>query len=184
MNEEIVKINKKQTKILLNMITTDNNEYGLIFKLCYIYGRLISEVYQVNSDMIDFEKNTINFKINDNYVEFNIHHSVKEDLKLQVKEHNGFIFHHIGLSNFDKFNKHLNYYLKKYDELYGVHISPRDFKKLRGQHLLCDGVDVNSITGLYCNGDNSATKRLIEYNNLLNLKEYSVNEILIMFTEV
>ena len=184
MSNEIVKINKKQTKNLLQKISDDNVEYGLIFKLCYVYGRLISEVYQVNSEMINFEKNKLNFKINNDYVEFDIHHSVKNELMLQVKEHNGFIFQHIGLSNFDKFNKHLNYYLKKFDDYYGVHISPRDFKKLRGQHLICDGVDVSSVSLLYCNGDNSATKRLIEYNELLDLKEYSIQEMLIMFTDI
>ena len=177
-----VKISKEKMKLLLDKISEDNFEYGLIFKLCYIYGRLISEVYDVHEDDIDFEKNKIRFNINGEDMDFPLHNAVYDDLKRQCDETRGFLFHHL-YDDFDKFVRNMNYQLRRYDAYCGVHISPRDFKKLRGQHLLLDGLDVKCITDLYCNYDNSATKRLIRYNDMLHLNDdVSVSDILTDYT--
>ena len=164
----MIKLSEEKTYDLLNRISEDNWEYGLIFKLCYVYGRLVSEVYILHRDDVSFADNKITFTINDSRVDYPLHSSVKSDLNRQVEETSNYLFRHIGES-INNFSSRLNYFLKKYDDEFKVRVSPRDFKKLRGQHLLLNGVNVKSITRLYHGTDNSATKRLIEYDSLVGL---------------
>lgn len=178
----MIKLNKEELKMLLETISEDNLEYGLIFKLCYVYGRLVSEVYLLRGEDVDFKENKITFTINNTKVDYSLYSSVRNDLKVQVDETSNYLFQHIG-KDINIFSTKLNYFLKKYDDLFNVHVSPRDFKKLRGQHLLLDGVNVKSITMLYYSKDNSATKRLIEYDELLGLvNDDGVDMILDDFT--
>ena len=164
----MIKLSKTEVKELFEVISEDNLEYGLIFKLCYVYGRLVSEVYSLHRDDVDFKENKISFRINNTMVDYPLHSSVYDDLKVQVDETSDYLFQHIG-KDINNFSSKLNYFLKKYDQDYGVHVSPREFKKLRGQHLLLDGVKVNSISRLYYSKDNSATRRLIDYDELVGL---------------
>lgn len=181
---KVVKISKEKTKLLLNMISEDNFEYGLIFKLCYIYGRQISEVYNLHSSDVNFDVDKISFKINNEYVKYNIHDSVRDDLLEYCNGLDGYLFTDISL-NFDNFISRLNYYLKKYDDYCGVHISPRDFKKLRGQHLITDGVSVSMVQVLYHGADITSTKRFLNYNGLLGINDVeSLDMVFSDYTDV
>ena len=165
-----MKLSKEKTYDLLDKISEDNEEYGLVFKLCYVYGRLISEIYSLDNADVDFDEDKITFTINNVRVDYPLHSSVKIDLKRQVNETSNYLFQHIAVG-LDNFASRLNYYLKKWDSYCGVHITPRDFKRLRGQHLVLDGVPIGLVQELFRGRNISSTKRFIGYEDLLDIKD-------------
>lgn len=49
MKNKIIKLTKTEVNELLKQISIDEPKYGLILKLQYIYGRNISEVYNLKN---------------------------------------------------------------------------------------------------------------------------------------
>ena len=167
----VVKIDKLKIKYIINYSLKDNFDYGLVYELMYIYGKRVSEVYNLHSSDIDLNNKSITFKIDNAYVEYPLLANVEEHLTEHLNNHSeGYLFKHIAL-DMDNFASKLNYYLKRFDDYCNVHITPRDFKRLRGQHLILDGVSVNIVQSLFCGKDICSTKRFLNYNGLIGVNE-------------
>ena len=169
-----MRLTKGETNELLNKISEDNKVYGLIFKLIYIYGKEGMLVLSLKWNDIDFNNNTIKFKGH----KFPLSRFVKTDL--ETLDHTGeYVFMGDGEDlkyNIDVFRKKLRYYMantvKKLDVTHKVKhvaLSITDLRRLRGQHLLLDGVGIDLIMDLYLQMDGTSTqfKRYLEYDELM-----------------
>ena len=171
-----MRLTKSETNELLKCVCEDNQLYGLIFKLIYIYGKEGMSVLSLQWEDIDFDNNTIWFKES----EFPLSHYVKLDLLelYDISECN-YVFLDVGVdvdNGIDVLRKRLRYYLhnrvKKLDvshKIKHISLSITDLRRLRGQHLLLDGVGLDLIMDLYIQQDGTSTqfKRYLEYDDLM-----------------
>ena len=185
MDRKIIKLSKTELNELLKRITEDNEEYGLALKLTYIYGRSIGEVSNLQKK--DITGTEITFKINDEYKTYLLHPTIQSELEKQIEllTDEDYVF-----SNHKKLKDNLNYTLYRKTEntrelqyLYGLKLTTKDFRILRGQHLFQDGVSVKTVNELYCNKSLDSTKKLIKYYDLLN-QDKSINTILEDYTDI
>ena len=170
----------KKTEInqLFKLLTEENPEYALIYKLIYIYARQTKELLQLQKQDINIKKNTITFKINNKEVIFpiatDIHDEILEKIKpLKQKE---YIFIDdkkeidkltSNLNNFlnrrlMKFNRHYNFDCNK--------LSLTELRKLRGQHLFLDGVNLITIQKVLQHKNITNLKDFLDYDNIINIK--------------
>ena len=176
-----VKLSRKELNELLYYISKDNQVYGLVFKMMYIYGRSVGEILKLRVKDVDLKHNALDFILPVNRSKsFMIHDSVKTDL-LTVIEDKGkedLLFFEdkqsVNLKTVNNMSKKLNYYLSNIiKELNGSVLKWHcpvvvcgDFKKFRGQHLFLDGVGLSIINDLYCNQNMQSTRDMIDYNSL------------------
>ena len=179
-----MRLTKGEINELLLRISEDNFQYGIIFKLIYIYGKEGKPVITLKWRDIDFDKNTIRFK---NKL-FPLHSQVKEDLLVLQDETLGGMDDYLflddgldgdGLENcIDILRKKLRYYLgntvKGLDVCLRIKrnsLSISDLRRLRGQHLLFDGVPLSVVMELFLqsNGTVNQFKRFLEYDDVFRL---------------
>lgn len=191
-----VKVDKEKLNLLLKFIHEDNITYGLILKLVYIYGRNIGEVLNLQVKDIDLKHNTIDFKLPTEEVSFMIHNEIKDELVNIISNFTSdeyiFLGDFNGVNNTkkintfsNKINRYLHDFISKVNRDYGLNYSyPNlictDFKRLRGQHLFMDGVELSIINNLYKIHNNQTLKKLINFEELNNLK-YPCRNIDILF---
>lgn len=169
---KIIKLNKQQTNETLKVIGEEEPRYGLALTIQYIYGRNISEVYNLQTTDIDKEEETITFIMNNNKITHKIHPQIKQELYKLVDETTGYIFQE-GKRPLTTFKDGINYYLHKktgrlntLTYLDGLRLTTKEFKRLRGQHLYQDGVPIKTIHELYNNTNMEGTKKTIRYHEL------------------
>ena len=175
----MIRLTKGETNELLNNISEDKQVYGLIFKLIYIYGKEGMTVLSLKWEQIDFKNNLIWFK-NRSYplVSF-----VRDDLvELSEQGTDGYVFLDVDVgedisNSVDILRKKLRYYMsntvKKLDVTHKVKhvaLSITDLRKLRGQHLLLDGVSLKVVMDLYNQqlGTSTQFKKYLEYDDIMS----------------
>ena len=171
-----MKLGKEKLNELLYLFHDDNIRYGLIFKLIYIYARNAGEVLKLQKKDINYNDKTISFDLQGGVKTLPLHNDVVDDLELFTNELNNdedFLFINVDES-MELAIKKLNYYLYNTIDSLNKHIdfdcpklTTKDFKILRGQHLLLAGVELHTIHDLYNNSNITATKNNINYNDLL-----------------
>ena len=173
--KELVKLTKGETNQLLRIITEENPKYGLILKIQYLYARNIGEVYNLEQQDINMEKNTITFKTTTDKITYPLHPDIKEELQYVLDTKKGYIFQD-GDRPLHSVKDAINYYLHKKTEalkeleyLDGLRLTTKDFRALRGQHLYMDGVDFTLIHELFHNTNTQGTKNIIQYHKLRDL---------------
>lgn len=184
----MIKVNKEMLNELLRYISMDNQKYGLIFKITYIYGRNIGEVLKLRKRDVDLKHNALDFMLPTESVSFMLHPNIKEDLVEYIESKNlsddDYIFINedksvmVSSKDINIYSKKLNVYLTNIirelnKEVFIEHcpsLVNRDFKNLRGQHLFLDGADIKTVNELYRNKNIQSTKDNIDYKNLLKLR--------------
>lgn len=184
----MIKVNKEMLNELLRYISEDNQKYGLIFKITYIYGRNIGEVLKLRKRDVDLKHNALDFMLPTESVSFMLHPDIKEDLINYIESKNlideDYIFinedKNVAVSSKDIniYSKKLNVYLTNIirelnKDVFIEHcpsLVNRDFKNLRGQHLFIDGADIKTVNELYRNKNIQSTKDNIDYKNLMKLR--------------
>lgn len=178
MKEELrkfVKLSKAEVNELFKEVSLDNESLGLAMKLIYVYGRNVSEVYNVKKSDINFEEGTIRFYMNNDAIVYPIHKDIENHLKSHCELYKNctYLFDDLKGNPLTKIKDGINYSLHKRSErlmnlsfLDNVRLTSRDFKILRGQHLFLDGVDIKTIHELYHNTNIDGTKKTICYSEL------------------
>lgn len=177
----MIKISKEMLNELLRYISEDNQKYGLIFKITYIYGRNIGEVLKLRKVDVDLKHNALDFMLPTESVSFMLHPDIKDDLVDYISKKDIGDDDYIFISDDSKMNvysKRLNVYLsniiRELNKNVFIEHCPslvnRDFKNLRGQHLFLDGADIKTINLLYRNKNIQSTKDNVEYKELMKQK--------------
>ena len=178
MNEKLrkfVKLSKAEVNELFKEVSLDNEALGLAMKLIYVYGRNVSEVYNVKKSDINFEEGTIRFYMNNDAIIYPIHKDIEKHLKSHCELYKKctYLFDDLKGNPLTKIKDGINYSLHRRSErlmnlsfLDDVRLTSRDFKILRGQHLFLDGVDIKTIHELYHNTNIDGTKKTICYAEL------------------
>lgn len=185
----IIKLKKTELNTLLKQITQDKKEYSTIYKLIYIYARQTKEVLSLTKKDINTKKNTITFKINNKPTTFPITKNIKKELTTITEKlkQNEYLFINTP-EDINSQGSLLNYYLNqtiiKLNQTKGWEcnkLSLTDLKKLRAQHLIKEGVRLETIMELFLNTNISEFKEFIKYEELIAKNPYtSVDTI---FTE-
>lgn len=183
---DIIKLTKTETNELLKVIREDEPNYGLILSLQYIYGRNVSEVYNLKKTDIDQENNTITFIMNGDKLVYPIHEEIKTQLFDTINNAKKINIFQEGDRPLSNVKDGINYYLHKKTEalnelkfLEGLRLTTKDFKTLRGQHLFCDGISILTIHELYHNTNSDGTKNTINYEALKRLLyDRTIDEII------
>ena len=156
-----------------------------------MYGKNAQTVLALNGGDVDFELGIINFK----GVHFPLVDELGEDIK-RLCNSSGFLFFDVdslgGLDNrIDVYRKKLRYYLssrvKLLDVPYRVKhsgLSITELRRLRGQHLILDGVSLDVIKELYLQYDGTTTqfKKYLQYDELNRLK-YPCDDMVTLFSK-
>lgn len=166
-------LTETETNILLKKIQKDNESYGIILKLMYLYGKTFNQIILLKTE--DITENTIKF--NDNT--FPLKH--RDYLNLLSIENNEYIFlkdtDNINEA-VDKYRKNIIYYLnnnlkqlKLPSKIKWGGISLTDLRRLRGQHLILKGVDLKLVMELYQQQPSARTqfKKYLKYDELYKL---------------
>lgn len=190
---DCILLSKTETNEILKYIREDNEVFGLLFDLIYIYARNVTEVSTIRKKDINLEDNTILFNINQNNTEgiFPIHKDIKKRLCKFMETDEEYIFK--GYIPVHNPTGVLNDYLAKNNQKFknllyknnvNLSLSTIDFKILRGQHLFQDGVDVESIHRLYHYKNLNSTKRIINYHGLIQHKDVDIDSLFNDYTDV
>jgi hypothetical protein len=174
-------LSKTETNELLDTISKDNETYGLIFKLMYLYGKPFKNVITLKWEDINMEDSTISFKGES----LPLSKDIKEDLeKYFSKEHSAkYIFledtdRHDVYELTKEYRKKAIYYfnnnikqLELPSNIKYCGLSLTDLRRLRGQHLLLDGVDLNIVMKLYQKKPSARTqfKKYMQYDDLYKI---------------
>lgn len=200
----VIKVSKEMLNELLRYISMDNQKYGLIFKITYIYGRNIGEVLKLRKRDVDLKHNALDFMLPTESVSFMLHPDIKDDLINYIGNKNldemDYIFiqedkeYDVSSKDINMYSKKLNVYLtnmiRELNKNVFVEHCPslvnRDFKNLRGQHLFIDGADIKTVNELYRNKNIQSTKDNINYKNLMKIRFPcdSVDRIFHEFTDL
>lgn len=200
----MIKVSKEMLNELLRYISMDNQKYGLIFKITYIYGRNIGEVLKLRKRDVDLKHNALDFMLPTESISFMLHSDIKDDLIEYINskelDEMDYIFikedkeYDVSSKDINMYSKKLNVYLtnmiRELNKNVFVKHCPslvnRDFKNLRGQHLFIDGADIKTVNELYRNKNIQSTKDNIDYKNLMKLRFPcdNVNKIFHEFTDL
>lgn len=175
MINNIIKLTKQQTNEVLRTIKQEEPRYALALTIQYIYGRNISEIYNLHSNDIDTANETITFTMNGDKLTYKVHPQIMKDLYDLTEENPGYIFQE-GNKPPHTIKDGINYYLHKRGGLLNtipymrdLRLTTKAFKKLRGQHLYQDGIPLKTIHELYHNTNIEGTKKTIQYHELKEL---------------
>lgn len=173
MKNKIIKLTETEVNELLKQISIDEPKYGLILKLQYIYGRNISEVYNLKKTDVNTKENTITFYMNNDKLTYKVHNEIKDQLYSLLKDTKKEYVFQEGDRPLPTIKDGINYYLHRKTEtlnelpfLEGLRLTTKDFKALRGQHLYVKGVPIKTIHELYHNTNSDGTKKTIRYDEL------------------
>ena len=173
MTSKIIKLTKEETNELLKVISSEEPNYGLILKLQYLYGRNISEVYQLKKQDVDKDHHVVSFYMNGDKLNYPVHPEIKDDLYEVVDEAKKEYVFQEGDRPLATIKDGINYYLHRKSDgltklpfLEGLRLTTKDFKALRGQHLFEEGVSIRTIHELYHNTNTDGTKKTICYEEL------------------
>lgn len=182
-NNAIIKLNKTQINELLYHISKDNQRYGLVLKIVYIYGRNIGDVLRLKRKHIT--EDMIKFEVYDGTLDFIIHKDIESDLLNYVDGLAGedYLFinvdNRVNVTNTNVYSNKINIYLKDYikhlnkNGLCGWHcplLVCTDFKILRGQHLIIDGCPLKTLQELFHVKNVASIKNMIKYKDLMKLR--------------
>ena len=191
-----LKMSKTDVNKLLFEVTQEYPDYGLILSMQYIYGKNPGDVIELKKEDIDFNNNTIRFKLSKSNIRLPIVPDIYGLLvnhidNLPDDEEYVFLFFYVDYKS-NILSKRINYYLNiKINELNkGVNhrlnkITNRDLKMLRGQHLYLENVPMEVIHELYNNFNYTETRNMIDYD-VLNEKNNcaSVDELINYHTDL
>ena len=167
-----MKLTKGELNRLLCETEKDNPDYTLIYKLIYLYAKDARTVLSLRKSDVDFDNKTIKFKdqpfpLLDDF-----------DVRLQELENADgkyFFIQSEDEKQIDIHRKRLTYYItskiKQLDlpsHIKRTNLSMTDLRRLRGQHLIVDGVDFDVIKKLYLQGEGTTTqfRKYLEYDEL------------------
>ena len=177
----IIKLDKEDTNLLLNYINLKDKKYGLILRLAYIYGRHIRDILKLQKTHYDSKHNILDFTFLDIPKSFSLHKDIKEEFKEyinSIENNNDYLFIN-HLDELTIIRKELDKLILEsvkeinHKQLLRQHcpiISGKDFRKLRAQHLFIDGVSIEVINQLLLNKNIHSFKKFINYDELLLLK--------------
>ena len=176
----MIDMNVKETYDVLNAIESQEKHYekGLFYKLQYVYARRSDEIANLKVEDIDFEKGCIKFTIGKKRTEkaptlnLNLIPELTDELKhlIEMKQlsDDDFLF----IENEDSkenYKRNLRNYLERNSEKItketigkSIKIKTHGFRKLRGQHLLNDGVGIEKLQKLYQHEDVNTTMIYLE----------------------
>lgn len=168
----IPKLNKYNLNKYFKELEKENVEYTLLLKVAYIYGKNIEEVIQIKKEHI--QQNTITIKQKQQILKYT--YPISNEFKKELQENitpnkEGYLF---TLHNHPQPSTIINEFLKKVNrkinKKYFIkipHITSRDFKRLRGQHLILDGATINLVRHLYGNTNTRITRKFLQIDELL-----------------
>lgn len=168
---------------LLLKVSLDNPVYGLILKLTYIYGRNISDVLSLIMSDLDFDRDRIKFRMSKSNLVLPLVDDVRSDLVYYVNglpEDYGYgelLFAPVMVDeDFDVnvLTKRINYYLnvkigewnRESSGFKFSKVTTKDFKVLRGQHLVLDGVPLDMVHKLFNNYNLGDSRDFIDYEDI------------------
>ena len=168
----IPKLDKYQLNKYFKELKKENPEYTLLLKVAYIYGKNIEEVTELKKENI--KQNTITIKQKQNILKYT--YPITQEFKTELQttltpDNEGYLF---SLHNHTQPSTQINEFLKKVNrKIYRQHyikvphITSRDFKRLRGQHLILDGATINLVRHLYGNTNTRITRKFLQIDDLL-----------------
>lgn len=174
----IIKLKKTEINTLFKEINISKPEYGLIYSLIYIYARQAKEVLCLQKKHVNIKKNIITFNVNNKTVTFPLIATIKPDLQgvLDTKKRDEYLFLDVD-DDVNLIRRKLHHYLNtktgKLNRIYNWNcdkLSLTDLRKLRAQHLLLDGVNLDVIQKLFLNNNISEFKEFIDYDDLIAIK--------------
>ena len=188
--KRMIDMNVKETYDVLNAIESNPKHFdkGLFFKLQYVYARRSDEIANLKVEDIDFDNGCIRFTIGKKRSEkaptinLNLIPELRDEL-IQFIEMKGlsdddFLF----IENEDakeSYKSNLRNYLRRNietitNETIGktIKIGTHGFRKLRGQHLLNNGVGIEKLQKLYQHEDVNTTMIYLE------VEETQINMVL------
>lgn len=177
----IIKLKKTEMNALLKELNYSKPEYGLIYSLIYIYARQAKEVLCLQKKHVNVKKDIITFNVNNNSVSFPLIASIKKDLQSVVdsKKRDEYLFLDTP-EDLDKLTTNLYNYLNrrliKLNRHYGWEcnkLTLTELRKLRAQHLIKDGVRLETVMDLFLNRNISEFKEFIDYDALVSKFPYS-----------
>ena len=183
-------MNVQETYDVINAIERQPKHFekGLFFKLQYVYARRSDEIANLKVKDIDFEKGCIKFTIGKKRTEkaptlnLNLIPELTDEIKhlIEMKQlsDDDFLF----IDNADSkenYKSNLRNYLRRNIETItsetigkSIKIGTHGFRKLRGQHLLNDGVGIEKLQKLYQHEDVNTTMIYLE------VEETQINMVL------
>lgn len=171
-------LTKYELNKYLKEIKKENYENYLILKLAYIYGKNVDEILKLQKKHIQLQENKIIIPARIEQ-EYPIAEELKNELKEYYENNNDYLFQ---LHDEEKFNTYLNEFLKKVNrriyrehQIKIPHFTVREFKRLRGQHLILDGATFNTIRRFYGNSNTKITQSFLQLEDLLKDNDKPAN---------
>lgn len=164
------KLNKYQLNKYFNQLEKENPEYTLILKLAYIYGKNVEEILTIKPEHI--QGITIAIKQTSLTQTYPISKQLQKEIQQYIKPENEYIFQKIHdeekpLILLNEFIRKTNRKIKKQYTIKIPTLTCRDFKRLRGQHLILDGATINLVRHLYGNTNTRITRKFLQIDKLL-----------------
>lgn len=171
----MIDITAQEVFKLLNYIQQDkqHSAKGLFLKLQYIYARRSDEIATLKVNDIDFNNGCIKFNIAKKRtketptINLVLMPELSDDLQKIIADNNLTDNDYIFISDISKkdgFKRNLRSYLERnICKLTGtvlnkpLNLGTHDFRRLRGQHLLSDGIGLEVLQKLYQHEDVSTT---------------------------
>lgn len=185
----IPKLNKYQLNHYFNELEKENPEYTLILKLAYIYGKNTSEILQLKPENIG--EITITIKQTSITQKYPISPELKKQITEYIKPEQEYIFQKIHdeekpLIILNEFMRKTNRRIKREYTIKIPQLTCRDFKRLRGQHLILDGATINLVRHLYGNTNTRITRKFLQIEELLQEagRPTSINDIIENYTDL
>lgn len=166
-----------ETNELIHKVTEDNFIYGTIIKLMYLYGKEFK--YIIRLKKTDVTEESITFRSEQFPLKKEDYNALK---KISEYSTNEYIF--LGYS-FEDIEEATNLYRKKViyyftQNLKSLNLPTRikygglsltDIRRLRGQHLILNGVDLKVVMDLYQQKPNARTqfKKYLQYDELYKI---------------
>ena len=156
---------EKEMIDILEEMSKENAELGLIAKVVYCYGRTLDEVVSLKLSDIDFESETIMFHVHSQ--------GKKTPIRCSLKGNRGCVLNKLNimksLQYYNRKNQGDPLFLKTAESsipskkrivqrfLYKYNLTSQGLRKMRGIHLYEKGVGVESIQELYLHKERSTT---------------------------
>lgn len=189
-NDNMIDMTVDETYAILNAIESQQKHFekGLFFKLQYVYARRSDEIATLKVNDIDFNNGCIKFGIGKKRkgnpsINLRLMPELEDQLQYLIQKQelddDDFLFID-SLDSKDNFKRNLRSYLERNSEKLTketigktIKIGTHDFRKLRGQDLLDDGVGIERLQKLYQHEDVNTTMIYLE------VEETQINNVLI-----
>lgn len=191
-------LDKYELNKYIHKLSEYNNKYYLILKMAYTYGVNISEIATLKKTHITDE--VICFHTQYKTLKYQLIAGLKKELNDYINtlsEDKEYLFIEDDADDIKSETRRLsrnttefiittNRDIKKNYNITVPYLNVKDFKRLRGQHLILDGVPFETVHRLYHNSNKQNTRRFLHYDDLLNqMKVYEddINETLQAHTD-